>query len=265
MKQQFLFIGDIHGEIKTLEHVPYFLSKHGFNVSDIEQIWQLGDLGIWESVDLTELLKLSKKPKNGFHFVRGNHEQYEINGEDYFDKIVTNLSHKDNYPIYEHDGDLVILTKNHKAVCFGGALSIDARYRTAGIDYFPNRENVSKEFIDIQLNSLEQKYNIVISHDFPSSWGASFLKKMNRSSWGFLMPGNDLLDKIYHNHPPKLWIHGHHHATYIGKSERTGTMFIGIDSFHDNFDMAILEIDGSNTNITVINKYGIKIKDSINF
>jgi hypothetical protein len=86
-----------------------------------------------------------------------------------------------------------------------GAYSIDKVYRTEGIDWFPQEElpyNHALRCFDVYSAT---KPKIVISHDAPHYIRHTLFGITDKSDT------SNLLQALFDEHQPELWIFGHHH------------------------------------------------------
>ncbi len=102
-----------------------------------------------------------------------------------------------------------------------GAFSIDRIYRVAGIDWFENEELTYQEGLECFDEYVQIKPEIVISHDCPESIRQTFFGIFEKSNT------SNLLQAMFREHRPKLWIFGHHHKHR--DSNIFGTRFICLE------------------------------------
>lgn len=88
----------------------------------------------------------------------------------------------------------------------GGAYSIDHDVRTEGIDWFRNEELSYLEQEECFRQYSLAKPDIVLSHDCPTVVRYEFGYPQNQTSY--------LLQCMFLEHMPKLWIFGHHHRSW---------------------------------------------------
>ena len=174
------FIGDIHGDMEALNHAVKSLNK-----VPVDHIFQVGDMGVGfvPEIPIYENLK----------FIRGNHD---------------NLEECRKHPSWIKDG---FYDENLNMFFVGGAASIDKNSRTPGYDWWPDEEVLPVEAEFILKKYLRLKPKIVVSHDFPES----VIEKMFGYKKDIGSITSSLLDLMFLNHQPELWVGGHYHQTSI--------------------------------------------------
>jgi Icc-related predicted phosphoesterase len=183
-------IGDVHTKI----------AKYAEIISTCKESIQVGDFGLQPEWDwLEECVSLSHKINMGNH--------------DFIPYI--NKSHSLGNWSYERG----IFTVR-------GAYSIDFYNSREGLDWFRNEELNYGESNEVYENWMKIKPEIVVTHDCP----ASVAEKL----FGFPTTGinkdyfksttRELLQSLFEEHQPKIWIFGHYHKS---KDEViNGTRFI---------------------------------------
>ena len=156
-------LGDIHGDFHVL---TYFINKNQLlNTA----YFQVGDFGIGfnfksEVADLKILNETLIKYNSKLYVIRGNHDN-----PSYFDgkHDLSNIKFVPDYTILE--------INNSKVLMIGGALSIDRKIRTQGIDYW------EKEAL-IKPRESYYKYmkeiSTVITHTTPDFIEPLFLSQL---------------------------------------------------------------------------------------
>lgn len=176
-------IGDIHGQVEKYYEI----------VKNCEYSIQLGDFGF--SRDYEILRKLSPEKH---HVLLGNHESYNLIA---------------NYPHFLGDFGVIELG-SFRAFYVRGGRSIDQKYRTPGLDYFPEEEIPSFMYKTLIDCYRQEKPSIVLSHECPDS----VCNKMfgQKTYDGELIKPSQtslLLDELFEIHRPQHWFFGHHHQT----------------------------------------------------
>lgn len=230
-----LFLGDMHGEFEEALNVIRSVQE------PFHAVVQTGDFGFWkyilEHAEKREALKeICRTP---VYFVRGNHEQYTLDGEPFFNAYperIKTLYFPDieNMPIHL-DGDIAELD-GIRIMGIGGALSMDRLFRKEGVSWW-KEEAVSEEVIDTALEVGDP--DLIVSHAAPYSWA------QYHSKGRYPKLGNKLLDRLYTQKPPKVWIHGHYHHWIVGRDPRSGTRFYGLPKAKEGYmllDTKTLEV-----------------------
>ncbi len=260
-KPNVCFIGDIHGEFKSLQGLMKYT---GFK----DTLYIIcGDCGFgfnkkeYYSQIFNKLTKTASKLNCEFIFIRGNHDCPK-----YFDKQLIHRKCFKTIPDYS-----VIQTPSHNILCIGGAISIDRTYRKTiqkenALKYSIHHgcsiteaeqkcqkvywEDESCYYDEQRLNELRLNnisIDIICTHTSPS-----FVKPMDKNgieTW--LKNDNNLsedvdnerkiMDRVYNKlkedkHILKYWFYGHYHFHNIDYIEQT--KFVMLDMFRNGkYDM----------------------------
>ena len=183
------FIGDVHGNWKRYKKI----------INDCDVSIQVGDFGVGFSGHSNPPYDPMKK---GDHkFIRGNHD---------------NPSVCKKHPFWIPDGTMI----HDKIFCIGGAKSIDAQYRTEGLNWWINEELSYKEFLILCDVYEKLKPSVVVAHEMPESLTYIVCSKCNLTKYDDPSITRQFLDNILEIHKPDLFIHGHwhvnHHTVYQG-------------------------------------------------
>lgn len=193
-----VIIGDVHGKWPMLNNVCNKYSN--------KTVLGLGDVGIGFPGSQPKL------PEN-FRFFRGNHDNPVVCRE---------------HPQYTVEYGLW-----NGVYILAGADSIDKKWRTPGVSWWPD-EQLSPEVMQLALENYKNtKPDILICHEAPFrihnlQKTASCTYDRNNEAWGE-PKGNStafLLDKMIGYHMPKMLIHGHWHNPLIYK--QWGCVFISL-------------------------------------
>jgi|19_taG_2_1085344.scaffolds.fasta_scaffold00076_59 predicted phosphodiesterase len=197
-------IGDVHGHHRQYKEL----------IKDADYSIQIGDMGFKD----TYFHIHSVNPLSHV-FIPGNHDDYDHLPT----QALGNYGHR-------HLGDP---SKGLFEFFFiRGALSVDKKYRTEGVSWWREEELNTEQMNKAYTAWVRRMPQLVISHDCPHSIMQMFMAndwKMLPSSTG------KLLEALYAQRPPKLWIFGHHHNTKaIMKDD---TLFVCLDEL-DHIDIA---------------------------
>lgn len=255
-KPNVCFIGDIHGEFKSLQGLMKYT---GFK----DTVYIIcGDCGFgfykkeYYSQMFNRLTRTASKLNCEFIFVRGNHDSKE-----WFDRQYIHRKCFKTIPDYS-----VIQTPTHNILCIGGAISIDRIYRRSvekqnALKYSKYNgcsiteaerkcqkvywEDESCYYDEQKLNELKLNninIDIVCSHTSPS-----FVKPFDKKgieTW--LLQDKKLekdvdnerkvLDDVYNklkedNHILSHWFYGHYH--YHNLEYVNDTKFVMLDMFRN--------------------------------
>lgn len=202
--------GDLHGSMNRV-------IKFNEMIKGIEEpvvLLVAGDFGIWDERGLVELRGVFARlrPNLTVAFVDGNHENFDLL-EEYIPithwggkvrRIFPNLYHLMRGEVYTILG--------RKVLAFGGATSIDKKWRNPGSSWWP-QEHWSQH----DLNRLEEligdpdlEVDIILTHEAPKEIFNQIKRYSNKVN-DFIPTGLQLiLDTI----PFKLWYFGHHHLDF---------------------------------------------------
>ena len=234
------FIGDVHGEWRTYRWMinkmcigkdrpeeshhwfdgmsPIMESQASFHSGiGLDQSLQVGDWGVFDEVDL------ANSPGNENHrFFRGNHDNPEL--------------------INRHPaclGDFGFIPDMDMFFAAGG-YSIDgpaniANHRVEYVDWWPNEELTASQWWRVHELYQEHKPKIVVSHECPNiaKAGAMAADGKNVNKAKVYVSGTEMmLQQMYDEHEPELWIFGHYHYkmdTVIGKTRFICCGSLGFD------------------------------------
>lgn len=260
-KPNVCFVGDIHGEFKSLQNL---MKKTGFR----DTVYIIcGDIGFgfnkkeYYTQIFNRLSRTASKMNCEFIFIRGNHDDKK-----FFDKQLIHRKCFKTIPDYS-----VIKTPTHNILCIGGAISVDRTYRKMML-----KENALKYSLyhDCSVNDAEKlcqqvyweeepcyydedklsqlklndiSIDIVCTHTCPS-----FAKPFGKENIGYWLERdaklNEDIDKergimdnvfnklIEEGHKLQLWVYGHfhfHNTEYI-----KDTKFVMLDMYRNgNYDI----------------------------
>jgi len=183
--KEFRIIGDVHGKLRRYIEIA----------SVVDYSLQIGDLGF----DYAPINVLN--PEN-HRVLGGNHDNYEVDPE---------------------SGEFVVQTKHFlgdfgvhvvPGVCeffyVRGGNSIDRKYRTFGLDWWPQEELNSRQANEALEKYKEIKPAFIVTHECPVSV-IDFVSTMPPDAGILPSFTAKLLEAMLDYHRPKLWIFGHHH------------------------------------------------------
>lgn len=193
-------IGDLHGKIRQYKDIVLKESKMG------NKTISLGDNGFKEEWDHMEKWLFHKERRrdnikpNDHVWLGGNH---------------------DYYPNKQYKHSLGDFGTWNNIFFVRGALSIDKHRRIEGIDYFSSEELTYSEGQECIDEYLKIKPDYVISHECPYVIKSNYFGYDNKNST------SNLLQHMFEEHKPKLWIFGHYHKSV--QFDWNGTTFICLD------------------------------------
>lgn len=165
------YIGDVHGDYGL-----YCAAVEGA----LETI-QVGDFGIGFGAEAW-----TSDPNH--RFIRGNHDNPHL------------ARKKPNHIDSGSEGDHFFV---------GGGWSIDHRYRTPGVSWWPEEEHLWSELDELIDEFRQVKPRVVVSHEAPRSVIEAWIGKK------VYPPGPSrtslALQEMLEIHQPELWVFGHWH------------------------------------------------------
>lgn len=172
-----IIIGDIHGKVKEYRRIV------GYNPSI-----QIGDFG-YGFIDLDLVIGIGQNHK----FFRGNHDDPKL------------CSEQPNY--LGEFGPIDIDDK--KGFFVSGAYSIDYKWRTPMVSWWPDEELNEDQMIDCRYKYADTLPEIVLSHECPSSVIPHLVDKSHKIYKSSRT--SNLLQQLLESHKPKVWVFGHWH------------------------------------------------------
>ena len=190
------FLGDIHGD--------FACARDACIDEAVDHVIQVGDFG----------LGFGREPAfdsfpSKLRFIRGNHD---------------NIAVCRSYPGWIPDGEVEDIVGDKKMMFIGGAWSIDRQHRTPGRDWWDDEELNDYEWEDMQKIYHSVKPTVMVTHDIPYLVREQTIQNQfngigySRTSYW--------LQKMFDEHKPKLWFHGHHHIAYQQTIEEC--LFVGL-------------------------------------
>ncbi len=178
-------IGDVHGDVRYLDIIKRF--DYTLQIGDMSY-----DYSFLKDVDSTR-----------HKFFPGNHESYDV--------VFEQPGCLGDFGVYENPVAPLFFVR--------GAFSIDKKYRSFKVDWFPEEEMSQKEWGDCIEMYGDIKPNILVSHDCPFSVLPHITNPEIARSFGFkdgcIQTTTGLgLDELLKVHKPKVHIFGHHHKPF---------------------------------------------------
>lgn len=183
-------ISDVHGKMQ--EYIKL--------ASEVDYSIQIGDLGFAK-----EYKQLSRLNPDNHKVLGGNHDDYTWEDGEFVNQT----------PHFLPDFGTHWLKFRHPIFFVRGGYSIDWKYRTPGVDWFPHEEisySLLQRAIDHYGSSKWGCPNIVVSHECPASLIPHFAT-LTYFDGELIRPSRTAyaLDAMLSLHRPKLWLFGHHH------------------------------------------------------
>lgn len=178
MFRNITIIGDVHGKLERYKNIIEAENARGNSTVAI------GDFGFKKEYDWFEA-NIEDYDKN--KILMGNHDYYPNVKKEY------SLGH------FHYDEELEIFYVR-------GAWSIDHAKRILGVSLFKEEELNYRQSCEAMELYLKKKPYTVISHDCPRiCYHEMFNINDSKSST------SNLLQSMWDEHKPNLWIFGHHH------------------------------------------------------
>lgn len=211
-KEQIIFIGDVHGEFRTLNY-----ELHKRKQIENSLFIQLGDFGIgfhkdnYYHVELKRLNEQLKKFNNSLVVIRGNHDKPSWFDDNYF---LSNLFLAEDYSIVNN------------ILLIGGAASTDKIHRLENIDWWSDELPVYD--LD-KLRYFEIKHiEYVVAHSNPYFIYPG--PKFNAEIEDYVSKERRILEHIFQYlsnfHYIHKWFNGHFH--YHEEKMVSDTTFISL-------------------------------------
>lgn len=171
--EKILIIGDVHGKIDNYWKI--------INNTKLPSI-QVGDFGF--------------KKHHEWHLKNIDSSKHKIN-----------FGNHDDYTFLEEKHSLSDYSINDKYMSVRGADSIDKGYRIEGVDWWSNEELDYFQMQNAIDLYIENKPNIMITHDCPQCIREYLFGIFDKS-----ITSNGL-GAMFEYHKPKVWVFGHHHIS----------------------------------------------------
>ena len=181
-------IGDVHGRY----------AEYNKLASEAERSVCVGDVGFeYDGVTLDPL---------AHKIIGGNHDCYELVD----DKFKQSPHFLGDFGMHYSDIDFFWAR---------GGCSIDRKWRSQGIDFWPDEELSMASMHQCIDLYLAEKPSMVISHECPSEI-CSFISNADiLRDYGFKPDWTSktaqMLQAMFESHRPNLWIFGHHHRSWL--------------------------------------------------
>lgn len=205
-------VGDLHGNVNYTRRVINYAFKD-VEEANADVIVQVGDFGFWGMgfVNAVQVF-MENYPDKYFLFVDGNHEHHrQLNAVPVDEDGVRRLSAQ----VWHLPRGFRWTWNGITCVAVGGAPSVDANWRHAGSDWFPEEKLTPQEYMKIVLPG---KADVVFAHDAPGGYAIPNLPPAGT------FPHNTIADAEHYRNTvmkgigealtPMRWWHGHYHVNY---------------------------------------------------
>lgn len=188
-----LYVGDVHARFSDFERIVTCALNR--SPVKIDQVVQVGDFGFFPR------LHFQKYPESSLpvevKWIDGNHEDFQ------------SLYLGEGLDLYAGATYIPRSTIENGVLYIGGGTSIDRAERKQGIDWFPEENITSADIrrLNDTLVDTPAKVQVMVCHD--TIWN-EYRTVLARRFDG-VDPNARLLEFVFHELHPKLYIHGHHH------------------------------------------------------
>ena len=205
MKNRWFVTGDCHG---SLSKILQFIWR--FDLGKESNIVVCGDMGIcWDKnqKDYQASIANYERYCNGvnLYWIDGNHENFDIIESWNATEIYNNSEH-----IHYCPRGTILDINGQKALCVGGADSIDKAWRVEGISWWPQEQITEKDIMEIT-----GEYDYIFTHCCPYSIFHShrgFLCTHGGELRDITHASEEVLDKLKDKITFKHWYFGHYHT-----------------------------------------------------
>jgi len=188
------FIGDVHGKFGQYKTI----------IKQYPDTIQVGDMGIgfrrWPHGECSENPPYDAMVASNARFIRGNH-----------DNPTVSRRHTQWIPDGHIENDMMFV---------GGAFSIDFKYRVESFSWWPDEELSHEEMLWIYDIYMKHKPRMMVTHNCPDC----IVPYIHTHHYGFTSRTGQLFDRLFEEHKPQIWVHGHHHISV--DHEVLGTRFV---------------------------------------
>jgi hypothetical protein len=183
------FIGDVHGKYSRSKRI----------IEGRRDTVQLGDMGVgfWK-LRMDELVAGHNPPhrtmvEGNHRFIRGNHDNPSV------------CRRQSQWiPDGTVEGDVMFV---------GGALSVDRKWRTEGLDWWPDEELSIAELDQLIDVYADAKPRIMVTHDCPQLLEKTMVEASGRDKSIEPSRTRQAFSVMFDHHRPQHWVFGHWHHT----------------------------------------------------
>jgi hypothetical protein len=195
------FIGDVHGKFEQYESL----------IKGVDESIQVGDMGLGFSAPTPNGIRAFPDPpydvmkREGNHrFIRGNHDD----------------------PAACRSQCLCIADGHSEGDMFfcGGALSVNLKGRTEGLNWWPDEELSDPDFARIREKYLDEKPAIMVTHDCPHEVAQAILLQHEIDKAVAISRTRQAFQGMWERYKPDTWVFGHWHLSM--DKVISGTRFI---------------------------------------
>lgn len=237
--EQIAIFGDWHGDLTFAVHA--LAAAHELRTPEL--YFHVGDFGFWPAAHeessfnnyLSGIETLLAAQNKILLWIDGNHEDHSW--------LSTFPLDEDGLrPISEHIYHLprgaAVTAGGKKIVGFGGAYSIDRKFRTKGYSWFEEEVITHSDLERALANGVA---DIVLSHEAPMiapgrTTGSFDIDQLTADQ-------RALVAQAFVELQAKLLVHGHHHRAYIGAYAGETVVGLGCNTDLDTITLKSLELN----------------------
>ena len=231
-----LFAGDVHGNTSHL----LWLFKQA-KESKANAIVVAGDFGYWPHYEsgqefIADTAAFSEDHNIDLYWVDGNHENH-----DKLNELVE--EHGNQHPIrisgrvYYIPRGCIVNIDDRNIMGFGGAVSVDRGWRTAGETWWASEAITADEVDALKCpTSSNAQVDILVTHEAPAGPALSYKDDPDPDPvFMESVAQRDLVKRIQDKVMPTVHICGHHHTRATWRSGATTVHVLNRDTMRDSF------------------------------
>lgn len=203
---EFAVLGDVHGNLGRVQEAVSIASESG-----IKFIIQLGDFGFWEHTNeglryLRGVNDVLKEHDMFLAFIDGNHENHDLLADYNPNESLEPIRIRSR--IYHLPRGCFLQVGNGvNVMAVGGAFSIDRRYRTKHVSWWP-QETITEADLEKACRYPVGSIDVLLCHEAPQEvWNVVIS--------GYQIPESAnqrrLISRIMQRYKPEFVFHGHYH------------------------------------------------------
>ena len=215
-------IGDVHGKFNQLISKMEYILESNVGVNFV----QLGDFGLgfdrpyddWKQLDYINTLLKDKE--SNMYIIRGNHD----NPAFWYDGLRFHFSN-----IKFVKDDELILIEDKFCYFGGGAISVDRKRRTQGVDYWQDEPYTYLGWI---LDDGVDRIDLLFTHDVyhncspytvSNSNTVNYFASVDEHLIEHLLDSQNEMKLLYNDivkiNPTFTWYHGHYHESHMTNND----------------------------------------------
>ncbi|MCP4315722.1 MAG: hypothetical protein GY789_06795 [Hyphomicrobiales bacterium] len=195
------FIGDVHGKFEQYVSL----------IEGVDASIQVGDMGLGFFAPSPDGVTAPPEPRFDVMRREGNHRFIRGNQDDPTACAQHCLCIADGHS----EGDMFFC---------GGALSVNLKDRTKGLNWWPDEELSEPELARIREKYLDERQPIMVTHDCPHAIAKAILSHNNIDKGVAISRTRQAFQRMWEQYKPQIWVFGHWHMSMDALI--SGTRFI---------------------------------------